>query len=216
MTKSPDTDHGSANAVDLNNAFALEEYRTLRSEALERIKMVNQMGLAIMTGVVVAWGTLLVATSDAVITLVAGCIVATLVATVGNILAHLQVGVFRIGMYLSVRFEREPSLQLHWETHTAASSVGTSGGKVFRLDRHATFLAAMVFANAGLAATLSFLRSGGTLVGRIILLVILAGTTALSAGPCCMLQRCRSQKDRRLRELAIELEKQRANVGETV
>jgi len=142
----------------MNTTFAIEEYKSLRHEAVERIMMQARLEIFSLTAAATVWtaGILL---SDCTFWPCIAIIAAGIILASAVLASYESCAIFRIGIYLAARYDSDPTLGLAWEKSVFVGE-DVTGPKRSWGNRHVLYYSVLVCGNFALAIAVSLHTTG--------------------------------------------------------
>ena len=98
---------------------AVEEYRALRKEIIERIKLQAQLEIFSLSAAGVVWGVAMFG-RPGVSSLWIGICAGLLILACASLNSYESVAIFRASAYIAAKFETHPNSKLSWESFVVA------------------------------------------------------------------------------------------------
>lgn len=179
-----------------DNDWTLEEYKSLRSEVVERIKMQKQLEVFSLTAAALIWGGASISDVPEMAVWVGVC-AALVIFACALLAAYESQAIFKIGAYIAAKFERDPELGLCWDSMTHDKRIPMYATRRMPLNRHSIYYLMLILVNLCFSFGFAVSVGGGLQVdaSTLIQAVVLVAVSASIIHPLVKNERAYSSKE---------------------
>ena len=163
-----------------DNGWTIEEYKSLRSEVVERIKMQKQLEVFSLTAAALVWGAASITDSPEMAVWIGICAGLMILAS-ALLAAYESQAIFKIGAYIAAKFENNHQTGVCWDSVAHDKRISATNGWYCKLNRHSMYYFMLTCVNILFALGFSGIAHDGLAVdSKLIAQISILITISLS------------------------------------